>query len=1109
MAIVGEAHIIVKAITSGVERDIRNGFQNVEGAGTDAGQRLGKSYGNGFWAGYNSSNGAKVFDRIRDGLRSLDREADSSLRTFQRLATINYFLNGALGVLAGTIGQAVVGLGALAGAAIGAGASLVAAGSAAISAKIGFSTIGFAMKGISQAVSSATAANKAYSDSIKKAKFDAEEAALEIDEAGLNLEKAIEARKRVSDLAPNNRIRREADLNVKKAELALRKAKDAEKNAGKLTGAAGQDPYAGLTPSQRDFAKYLVGIKGKMDELREEVAKGFLPKLKIAIESMLKSTFPTLKQGLKEISNSMGDAAISFANAFDDTQVQADLKQFFTNVSTNVKPLGDILSALAIGVIRFLNAAQPLTEKFLTWVTTVADSFKKWTITNSGSITNFLTLAGDAAALLGDTFKNVFKGLGDIIYENIQPGSGGYAMLEWLKEATSGFAEIGKSEGFSEFFKEAAKGTIALLQVIGKIIGFFIQFAGDKNVTKFWETIRDGFPSMEKVVAAISAALPSIAEFINEIGGIFAVLGETDGLKVFFETLRDIARVAKDVLKALAPFLAFLAPILAVVTAFRLFGKVLKFLGLAGLGLTNKFRNFFNIIKKVFGVFTKGNKDAKRGQKEVGDSVDRTERNVRRMNKAVSATERAFKGMNTAIGRVNTSLTKFKDRIKTALSSLDRLKTSSRNAASQLRGVRTEGDKAASKLSRIKAEGAKAERSLDRVKNSARKARAELKLLGSTNSSPTIGSRGGTVGSARGGARPVAPVGGIGLGAAAGVAVGAVVLGSLVAQGDQAQKTAKQTEFLVRTNSGLGTASKTAADRINKLAENLSISTGVSKGNIIAAQQLFLKYGPLAKEVGNAGGAFDKATQLATDLSVALGTDAAGAADILITALRNNETAIADLEAQGITFTDEEKKKYDALLKTVDPLDDQNYLLDLLKGKYSGMATEYVTATDKIARRVDLFIESMAKGMKELAESFAEPVELILSTFDAVTTKDPKVRKKVDADWFEFIKKNFSFAIPRFSDGGYIGTSSGGMVSGPGTSRSDSVSAMLSNGEFVVNARATAQNRGLLEAINSNKAAPASSNIYLTVNPSAGMDEKALANEVSRQLAFQIRRGGM
>ena len=42
----------------------------------------------------------------------------------------------------------------------------------------------------------------------------------------------------------------------------------------------------------------------------------------------------------------------------------------------------------------------------------------------------------------------------------------------------------------------------------------------------------------------------------------------------------------------------------------------------------------------------------------------------------------------------------------------------------------------------------------------------------------------------------------------------------------------------------------------------------------------------------------------------------------------------------------------------------------------------------------------------------------------------------------------------------------GGFVSGPGTETSDSIPARLSNGEYVINARATAQNRALLDASN-------------------------------------------
>lgn len=56
-----------------------------------------------------------------------------------------------------------------------------------------------------------------------------------------------------------------------------------------------------------------------------------------------------------------------------------------------------------------------------------------------------------------------------------------------------------------------------------------------------------------------------------------------------------------------------------------------------------------------------------------------------------------------------------------------------------------------------------------------------------------------------------------------------------------------------------------------------------------------------------------------------------------------------------------------------------------------------------------------------------------------------------------------------FSIGKLFGFADGGHVAGPGTGTSDSIPAMLSNGEYVVNASATSRNRGLLEAINSGR----------------------------------------
>jgi phage-related minor tail protein len=61
-------------------------------------------------------------------------------------------------------------------------------------------------------------------------------------------------------------------------------------------------------------------------------------------------------------------------------------------------------------------------------------------------------------------------------------------------------------------------------------------------------------------------------------------------------------------------------------------------------------------------------------------------------------------------------------------------------------------------------------------------------------------------------------------------------------------------------------------------------------------------------------------------------------------------------------------------------------------------------------------------------------------------------------------------SLPLPGSGSFIGPAmkaSGGLIQGPGTGRSDSIHARVSNGEFIINSDATSKHRALLEAINS------------------------------------------
>jgi tape measure domain-containing protein len=114
-----------------------------------------------------------------------------------------------------------------------------------------------------------------------------------------------------------------------------------------------------------------------------------------------------------------------------------------------------------------------------------------------------------------------------------------------------------------------------------------------------------------------------------------------------------------------------------------------------------------------------------------------------------------------------------------------------------------------------------------------------------------------------------------------------------------------------------------------------------------------------------------------------------------------------------------------------------------------------------------------------LAITIPEDFERLLQDFLGLSPEwAESIRDFLDGpDWLrDFVASIGSFlrrssgntngTIPEGGDTDY-GFASGGYVSGSGTGTSDSIHAMLSNGEYVINAAATRQNKGLLEAINS------------------------------------------
>ena len=181
---------------------------------------------------------------------------------------------------------------------------------------------------------------------------------------------------------------------------ALRAEQDLIKTKGKSAAAgAADDPYAGLTKSQKVFAQYLVSIKSQLDGLKEAAASGFLPSLQTAIDNIVKTGFPVLKTGLNTVGTALGEASKTFSSAVTDANNLKELSTVFSTSAGILKTTGKIAADFYSSILDILVAAAPLTKDFFDFISDKADVLKNALDVKeaNGSLTDYFNQAGEIA----------------------------------------------------------------------------------------------------------------------------------------------------------------------------------------------------------------------------------------------------------------------------------------------------------------------------------------------------------------------------------------------------------------------------------------------------------------------------------------------------------------------------------------------------------------------------------------------------------------------------------------------------------------------------------------------------------------------------------------
>lgn len=134
-----------------------------------------------------------------------------------------------------------------------------------------------------------------------------------------------------------------------------------------------------------------------------------------------------------------------------------------------------------------------------------------------------------------------------------------------------------------------------------------------------------------------------------------------------------------------------------------------------------------------------------------------------------------------------------------------------------------------------------------------------------------------------------------------------------------------------------------ATDRVSAYADELEKTVAVDGEVIKATQAKLATFGELTKTVGEAGGAFDRATVAALDLAAAGFGTAEGNAVQLGKALQDPIKGVGALARAGVTFTAQEKAKIKALVESNQTLAAQDLVLKAIEKQVGGTAEATVS----------------------------------------------------------------------------------------------------------------------------------------------------------------------
>jgi hypothetical protein len=227
-------------------------------------------------------------------------------------------------------------------------------------------------------------------------------------------------------------------------------------------------------------------------------------------------------------------------------------------------------------------------------------------------------------------------------------------------------------------------------------------------------------------------------------------------------------------------------------------------------------------------------------------------------------------------------------------------------------------------------------------------------------------------------------IAGVGV-ALTGLAVAGVGLAKI---GEEAATSNARITKIAESMGLFGAEAGAVSKRLQDLAKQTALSTGVDIDSIKATQAKMLTFKELAKSANVVGGEFDRATKAAINLAAAGFGEAETNAVQLGKALQDPIKGITALARSGVTFTDQEKAKIKTLVESNKTLEAQQLILSAIETQVGGVAEATANASDKINQAFKIFGQELGVLLLPVFEKITSAIsEKLLPRLEQVLPK--------------------------------------------------------------------------------------------------------------------------